>query len=225
MKDDDPQFDQRSGKTLNWILAIAITLVACAIAWVGWNCIDSVQKNAGKLHNFHVTAENTKMDTHHYDVVKNEIDSQVLTNQLSPSQELQGALVKQEGSEVFFHRGIAEIDNKQYVQGIDDFSKVIAMVPEEARNKTSWFGFGGMSDRRTYTMWAYRQRATCYTELGDYTRALVDLGEAIKLRPDTPITYKNRARIYYRLGKRGAGDADMRIAREIMIKNPAPQYP
>jgi predicted Zn-dependent protease len=219
MKENDSPSTQTSAKMLNWILALAIALVACAIGLVGWNCIESVQKNAGKLNNYHVTADNTKIDSHRYDVVKKELDSQVFSDQLTASQELQGALVKQEGSEIFFSKGTAAIDKKQYAQGVVNFSQVLALIPVEAKKKDTWFCFGCLTHRPTYIMWALRQRGLCYVEMGHYSAAIADLNAAIKQRSDDPACYRYRARAYSKIGKPALAAADGQTARALAAKD------
>ena len=219
MEENDSQPHQTSGRALNWIFALATTLVACAIAWVGWNCIESVQKNAGKLNKFHVTADNTKIDMHRYDVVKNELDSRVFTDQLSPSEDLQAIMVKQEGSELVFSQATKAVDKKQYTQAEAYYSQILAMIPEEAKKKSSWYANGMTGDRRRYTMWVYRQRAICYRTAGDNVRAIADLTEAIKLMPDNGLNYRLRGQTYYLLGKKTLGDADTKIGQALLRRS------
>jgi tetratricopeptide (TPR) repeat protein len=225
VNDDDFQSGQTSAKRLNWILATAIALVAGAIAWVGWTVIDSVQKNERKLQNFHVTADNSKIDSHHLDVVKQDLDTQVFTDKLTESQEIQGALVKQEGSEVFFSSGTAAIDRKKYAEGVVDFTKALDLIPSEAQRKSEWFAFGCKCYRNTYTMWTLRQRAHCYIELDRCGAAVADLDAAIKARSDSPACYRFRAMAYYKLGKKALGDADIKRAAQLTIKHPGQPLP
>jgi tetratricopeptide (TPR) repeat protein len=216
MDNDDGQRPYTSGKALNWILAVVTALVACSVAWVGWICIDSVQKHEGKLHDFHVTADNTKIDSHRYDVVKNEIDSQVFTDKLSPSEDLQAALVKREGSELIYSQGIAAIDKKQFAQAAAYYSQILTMIPAEAKTKTTWYASGATGDRSTYTMWVYHQRALCYRNMGDYSRAVADWTVAIKLHPDNAYNYQKRAELYYAEGKKTFGDSDTKTAQVLL---------
>jgi len=223
MNDNDSLPNQTSGKLLNWVFGLAIALVACAIGWVGWICIDSLQKHTGKLENYHSTAENTKIDSHRYDIVKNEVDSQIFSDKLTSSQEIQGALVKQEGSELLFSSGQALTDKKQYPQAVANFSQVLALIPVEAKKKTTWFAYGGLTEKNTFTMWALRQRAQCYIEMGSYGPAIADLTEAIKRRPDSVTCLQYRAKAYYKIGKTALGDADLRSARANRLKYPGEQ--
>jgi tetratricopeptide (TPR) repeat protein len=219
MEENEPKRHQSSGKMLNWILALATTFVACGIGWVGWNCIESVQKNAGKLNNYHVTADNTKIDSQHLDVIKNQIDGKVLNDDLSPSEDFQAILVKQEGSELIFSKATAAIDKKQFAQAAADYSQILAMIPSEAKTKASWYANGATGDRGKYTMWVYRQRAFCYREMGDYARAVADLTEAIKLHPEITFNYQKRAEVYYLFGKKALGDADIQAVQAVSRRN------
>jgi tetratricopeptide (TPR) repeat protein len=203
--DKNSQGNHKSGAVLNWILATAITLVACGIAWVGWNCIDSLQKHAGKLDKFHVTADNTKVDSKHYDIVKNEIDGLILDDKFNPAENLQGALVKKEGSEIHYSSGKEAIYNNQYAQAAAYYSQVLAMIPEEAKHKSSWYAGGGTFDRAGYTMRVYRQRALCFRKTGDNVRAVADLTEAIRLRPDDALTIIDEQKPTTHLARKRSG--------------------
>jgi tetratricopeptide (TPR) repeat protein len=222
MEEKDAQPTQATGKVLNWILAMAIALVACASAWVGWNCIESAQKNAAKLHKFHVTADNTKFDSARFDGLKNKVDGRVFTEDMSPAENLQSVLVKQEGSELVFSKAVAALNQKQFSQAVPCLSQVLAMIPGEARRKSFWFACGETIDRRTYTARAYRNRAICYSNLGDNARAVADMTEAIKLEPNSALNYQKRAELHYLLGNKRLGDEDTNTMRALMKKYPRP---
>lgn len=60
---------------------------------------------------------------------------------------------------------------------------------------------------------AYRGRADCYRETGQYQRALTDYTRAIEFDIDeSPDTYKKRAMVYDKLGKKGLAAADRKKA-------------
>lgn len=201
-----------NSKVLTGILALGIALVTCAIGWVGWNCIDSVQKHAGKMQNFHATPENTKIDSHHMDIVKNNIDSHFAMDQLSPGEDLQTMLTDEKSSERVFSKGLAAVDNKQYALAVKHFSQVLAMIPAEAKTRTSWSANGQVWDGRHYPEMVLRRRALSYILLGEYSRAVDDCTAAIKLIPDQSANYKTRALAYYKLGRKALGDADTESA-------------
>lgn len=206
---------------LTWILALAIAFVTCAIGWVGWNCIDSVQKHAGKMQAFNVTAENTKINSRHMDIVKNDIDSHVAMDQLSPSEDLQTILIDQKSSEHVFSKAIAAEECQQHTQSVKYFSQVLEMIPAEAKTKATWFALGQIWERRPYNELALRRRAQAYILMNDYSLAIDDCTAAIKLGPDQSSNYRVRAKAYYKLGRKALGDADTKSADKLVAANAA----
>ncbi len=210
MEDDEPQSTQSTGTMLTMILALATAVVAIAIGWVGWNCIDSVQKHTGKLDKFNVTVDNSKIDSHHLDIVKNEIDAKFSPESIAPSEDLQTALVKQEGSEVLYSQATMAIDNRQFAQAIVCYTKILAMVPAESKTKTTWYASGATADKTRYLTWVYRQRASCaFKEMKQYSKAISDFSEAIRLSPEVSWNYTKRAEVYYRMGKKELANQDI----------------
>lgn len=59
-----------------------------------------------------------------------------------------------------------------------------------------------------YVIFGYSTRADCYLCLGDTVKALADYTTAIKIKPDEPKLYDNRAQIYYEQGNFCLSDAD-----------------
>jgi tetratricopeptide (TPR) repeat protein len=213
VKDSDS--DQSKAKLLNWIFVLAIALVACAIGWVGWTCVDSVQKKAGKLENYHVTPENTKVTSRRYDVLNKDIDNQIMANQLSPDLALQDSMAKLEGSEIPMNMGTKAVDKQQFAQAEKYFSEALELIPAEAKQKDSWRVGGLPRKRQSYTAYGYEERSYCYLKAGDYTKALADLTMAIKLHPEQGLNYENRAKVYFLLGKKSLGAADLQMARTL----------
>ena len=218
MEENDWQPDHSSSNLLNWIFGLAIGLVACAIGWVGWSCVDSIQKNAGKLHNYHVTADNTKIDSRHLDIVKNEIDPRLFANQTGNSEELQSVLLNQAGSERFLTKATAAMDNKQFAQAAEYCSQALAKIPLEAKTKTTWYADGNVANRSVYIELVLRKRATCYMSMGRSSLATADLTAAIKERPGNGNNWAERAKLYYKLGKKGPGDADTKQAQAMFAE-------
>lgn len=218
MTEDEFQSNQSGSNLLNWIFGLAIALVAGGIAWVGWNFIDSVQKNAGQLSHYHATAENTKMQSQRFDIVNKELDQKIFSDQVDPEQALQEAVFKLKGSEITFAKGLSKIDGLEYRQGIENFSLVLQEIPVEARGKSSWRAHGCLMDKNLYTASAYQERSVCYLETAKYALAIADLTAAIKLHPDYAPNYRNRAKIYILIGDKKAGAADMKIA-EALSRN------
>jgi len=210
--ENDLSETQINSKVLTWILALATAIVACGIGWVGWSCIDSLQKHAGQMKNFHVTAENTKIDSHHLDIVKENIDSHFALDKLGPGEDLQTILINQKSSERVFSKALAAIDNRQYAEAVKLYSQVLAMIPAEAKTKTTWMAAGEVWEGRRYPEMVLRRRAQCYILLGDYSRAIDDCTAAIKQTPGQSSNYRLRAQAYYKLGRKARGDADMKSA-------------
>jgi tetratricopeptide (TPR) repeat protein len=115
---------------------------------------------------------------------------------------------------------LKEVDKKQFAQAVALYSQILAMIPGEAKNKSSWYANGMTGDRSRYTMWVYRQRAFCYRELGNYSRAVDDLTEAIKLHPEISFNYHKRAEVYYLLGNKALGDADAKAVETQSKRHP-----
>jgi tetratricopeptide (TPR) repeat protein len=211
--------DHTGGKTLNWILGIITALVAGGIAWVGWNFIDSVQKHTGELKNYHVTADNAKIDSHRYDTINKDVDEHIFNNQTDPEQALQEAVFKLKGSEISFSKGLTALDNNNYAIAEVNFSNVLANIPLEAKQKTTWRAFGNVADRNFFTVAALQRRALCYIKTDKYDKAVIDLTEAIKLRPTLAVNYENRATAYNKLGKKALAAADLNKARALSKSN------
>ena len=59
-----------------------------------------------------------------------------------------------------------------------------------------------------YVIFGYSTRAECYLCLGDTVKALADYSTAIKVKPDEPKLYDNRAQIYFEQGNYSLSNAD-----------------
>jgi len=195
---------------LTWIFALAITVVACSIGWVAWQCIDSLQKQTGRLHTFHATADNTKIDAHSYDLAKNELDTRILSQNVDPQEAIQIPVVKAHGSEINCIDGMKAEEGRHYAEAIKQFSIMIAQIPIECNLQSTWHYCGLVRDKQQYTADAYAQRAYCYLQLHYYKLAIADLNEAIRLVPNNATNYKNRSQAYYLVGQKVLGDGDAR---------------
>ena len=80
--------------------------------------------------------------------------------------------------QVLLDRGHESIQLKDFQEAVECFSRVIALRPDVAAG--------------------YRARARAYLELGQRTDALNDLDRAIRLKPDDPVLYAERAEILHR---------------------------
>jgi tetratricopeptide (TPR) repeat protein len=219
MEENDPQPEQSGTRVLSWILGLAIALVAGAIAWVAWSCIDSLQKHSGELQNYHVTAENTKIDSNLNDDIKKKVDAPVMSEHVDPALAIQEAISAPVGSELDMNKGQKAVDKEQYAQAVTCFSQVLAMIPVEAKKKTSWRTGLRDRDRLAYTQFAYEQRAFCYLKMQQYSLAIVDLTAAIKLNPDYAPDYENRAKAYHCLGEKALEAADVKTLQALSSKN------
>jgi tetratricopeptide (TPR) repeat protein len=217
MKENHPMSKFAGAKLLTLILALAIALVTCAIAWVGWTSIDSAQKHAVKLNNYHVTADNTKVDSHRYDTVK-DIDTQMFPDQADPLEAMMAGGAKLEGSEITCCKGWTQIRYNRPGQAEVSFSKVLAMIPLEAEKKTSWHASGGICDRRSYTASVYKGRSISYLGTGKYLQAIDDLTAAIQLHPSDDV-YQYRSLCYLKTGKYSLAVADSTAAIKLLPGN------
>jgi len=87
-----------------------------------------------------------------------------------------------------FRRGLAYYGKEDYTHALEDFSKVIELMPDDSPS----------------LFW----RGRAYYEKKDYTHALEDFSEAIELMPDYDIYYTWRARTYKKMGKYKLAIAD-----------------
>jgi tetratricopeptide (TPR) repeat protein len=207
MKENDPESNNTGAKLLTLILALSIALVTCAIAWVGWTSIDSVQKKAGTLHNYHVTAENTKVDSHRYDDIQ-DIDRQMFSDKVDPVDAMISGGGKLAGSEIDCSKAGVAIRYNHYGEAVTLLSQALEMIPSEAKGKASWTAFGGKCDRPMYTARTRQARAFGYIQMGQYLQAITDLTEAIKLYPEY-IEYQERSFCYCKAGKPELALADL----------------
>ena len=67
-----------------------------------------------------------------------------------------------------------------------------------------------------YVIFGYSTRASCYLCLEDTVKALVDYATAIKIKPDEPKLYDNRAQVYFEQGNYSLSDADYRKMIELL---------
>ena len=67
-----------------------------------------------------------------------------------------------------------------------------------------------------YVIFGYSTRASCYLCLEDTVKALADYATAIKIKPDEPKLYDNRAQVYFEQGNYSLSDADYRKMIELL---------
>jgi tetratricopeptide (TPR) repeat protein len=197
MIENDSQPKPKSAKAFNWILGLAVVLVACAITWVGWRCIDTIAKK----------------DAPQVEQAKKSLETQTVTDQL----DLAGVLKETErtplaGSEILYSKAFEASDKGHYAEAEKDLTQVLIMIPKEAKTKKVWMAHGCVAKGSYYTMLTYQDRAYCYLQEGKYPLALADLNQAIKLDPTNGSNFENRARLHYKLDQKALGDADRKMA-------------
>jgi len=200
---------------LNFFFALATIAVAGALAWVAWHCVDSAQNHADQMTKINLTPENTMIANNSFKGVPESVTQMVIPDEQKTPDEM--ALYR--GSEIIFHRGLDKQKRKQWDSAIADFSKVIEMVPEEGKTKKTWYGDGEMLEQSNFIAFSYQMRAYCYAQKRQYEPAVADLTVAIKMQPFEPVSYENRAKAYYCLGRKKLGDADIVKVREIRASN------
>ena len=84
-------------------------------------------------------------------------------------------------AEAYSNRGIAYAKLNKYERAIEDFSKAIALNPDDAE--------------------AYYNRGIAYAKLNKHERAIEDYGKAIALNPNYAEAYNNRGVAYAKLNK------------------------
>jgi len=99
---------------------------------------------------------------------------------------------------VFYTRGYAYAELKEFERAIEDFSKAIELDPNDAE--------------------AYYNRGLAYAKLGKYEQAIKDYDKAIELNPALADAYYNRGVAYVKLNKHEQAIEDFSKAIEL---NPA----
>jgi tetratricopeptide (TPR) repeat protein len=217
VKQKQSQQNQTSTRVLNWIFALALILVVCAIGSVAWNCIDSLQKHSERLQTYAAGGKDTSFTTKGSNLQR-ELDDRINSNQMDPMAAIQAPSAH--GSEVPFARGVAAMGKHKFVEAATDFSQALSLIPMEASSKQSWHIGEVLVDRRLYMASAYEQRGCCYMATGQYPLAASDLTVAIRMRPDYVNNYKNRAKVYDLLGKKGLAAADIKTIQALSRRAP-----
>ena len=200
---------------LNGLFALAVALVTCAIGSVTWYCVDSVQKNAKELGQYHRTADNTKIESKKYDLAKESLDRRIFTDKMDPSDAILVPVVKLNSAELALSNGFKAMEEKHYDQAESDLTVALAMLPTEPLNKTTWHVGPSVVDKNGFKFFAYQARSFCYLKTGHHKLAIEDLTASIKLRPQYAGSYENRAKAYYLRGEKALGDADMATMRHL----------
>ena len=126
-----------------------------------------------------------------------------------------------------YKRGIEAVQNEKSDEALDFFNKDLAENPKNGYSY-SWVAWLHLNDEEygraltaadlaikhlpkkdaEYVIFAYNTRAGVYLHLADTTKAISDYTAAIKMNPEEPSSYKQRAQIFYEQGKYDLADAD-----------------
>lgn len=126
-----------------------------------------------------------------------------------------------------YKRGIEAVQNEKSDEALDFFNKDLAENPKNGYSY-SWVAWLHLNDEEygraltaadlaikhlpkkdaEYVIFAYNTRAGVYLHLTDTTKAISDYTAAIKMNPEEPSSYKQRAQIFYEQGKYDLADAD-----------------
>ena len=128
-----------------------------------------------------------------------------------------------------YQRGLEAMQEEKFDEAIDYFNKDIQENPKNGYSY-SWLAHIRLVKEEygkaltasdlaiknlpkkdpEYVIFGYSTRAECYLCLGDTVKALADYATAIKVKPDEPKLYDNRAQIYFEQGKYELSDQDYR---------------
>jgi clan AA aspartic protease (TIGR02281 family) len=128
-----------------------------------------------------------------------------------------------------YQRGLEAMQEEKFDEAIDYFNKDIQENPKNGYSY-SWIAHIRLAKEEygkaltasdlaiknlpkkdpEYVIFGYSTRAECYLCLEDTVKALADYATAIKVKPDEPKLYDNRAQIYFEQGKYELSDQDYR---------------
>ena len=75
------------------------------------------------------------------------------------------------------------------------------------------------SDAKTLKAWAYQDQGYIFCVFGQYRDGVRSLSEAIKIRPNYPGNYLNRATAYEKLGDHDSAKADTTMAKSLSVQD------
>jgi tetratricopeptide (TPR) repeat protein len=206
-----------SARALNWLLAGAVVLLAASIIAVTIYAIDSLQKNSAAVRKVKAVEIDPALKPLPDPVLNHEISKREHT--VEDMQLTQPELSRRlEGSEILFQQCCDAMENGHYSLGAHLATRVLAMIPEEAKKKKMWIAGGGTaSDRNLFTALALQLRALCYLQQKQIQPGIDDLNQAIKLRPSYAVNYRNRAAAYNLTGQKALAQADLNMARQLEL--------
>lgn len=126
-----------------------------------------------------------------------------------------------------YRRGVEAVQNEKNDEALDFFNKDLAENPKNGYSY-SWVAWLRLNEEEygraltaadlaikylpkkdaEYVIFAYNTRAGVYLHLADTTKAISDYSAAIKINPEEPSSYKQRAQLYYEQGRYDLADAD-----------------
>lgn len=101
---------------------------------------------------------------------------------------------KQTMSKAYFGRGYIYHEQRDLVNAIENYTKVIELSSNAA---------------------AYNNRGNCYSDQGDYAQAISDYTKAIEQDSGNAMFFKNRGNVHRRLGNMTEAEADFAKAQEL----------
>lgn len=107
-------------------------------------------------------------------------------------------------------------EDEKYLEARNQYSKVI----ESLKSASEIALFKDQKYRLEHLAMAHQNRAFCSLMMKDFTPAIADLTEAIKLQPTWQDSYLNRAKAYKNIGKMKESEADFTKARTLLPEGP-----
>ena len=198
------------------IAFVVITLlVAAALIWQACNFVDSLHKNVQATKSIRRKEETKIPEAGKFDSIAPEFSSQIdgmaKTHVIRPLP----ARDKLKGSEVEYEKAQLASNAHKYLEAVLYLTHVLALIPEESKTRNSWYADSKFRDKQKYLSLTYELRAFCYLHLRHYRPAILDLDEAIKLRPNYGGDYINRGKAHLLLGETKLGQADINRARSL----------
>lgn len=137
-------------------------------------------------------------------------------------------------AKLFYERGIANLDLKEYDMAIADFDIAIALDPDykeaylargDAYYKKKEYDLAIQDYTKAIELdpkyaWAYNNRGAAYYYKGEYDLAIKDYNKAIELNPKFAGAYNNRGLAYKKIGEYDKANADFKKAEKLEKNNP-----
>jgi tetratricopeptide (TPR) repeat protein len=135
--------------------------------------------------------------------------------------------LESDDAEAFYSRGLAYYNLKQYDKAIADYSEAIRLKPDyiDAVNNRKLASGAAAQSNGTPTPTpspSHGDPAFDFNSRGDlqsmdehYDEAIANYSEAIRLKPDFVLAYRNRASCYDKLGRKAKANDDRRKADQI----------